>query len=708
MPTAWDQFPNATQGQWDQFPASDAQPVASQPPPDDQGWMSSAWSGVKSAFTGEGRTEFPEAQEFGPAYFSRSPGADGNPPMASGAPAIMQSAISPDEEAQFDIIKKAIPGLERKQDAHGNIMLKAPGMSDFAYLNKPGLSGRDLDEFGTQTLATAPLLGWAGGARSMLGLMGRGALALPVASATQDVIAGQAGSEQGIDPERAAISGAIGAAIPAGIGVAKGISSYLGETGRRARSAIQNVQDPQAAARREVQAAFQRDFESGQLANRPARPSGWRAGAALTPAERQQATGRNQDLRVMDYGGENVAREGRKAANLSPSAKNEIMRVIGDRFETQSPRAGGLIEGEMNLARSSQMIRDDLRTQARNLRAPLYNQAYQQGASGIDTPLLDQLQRSGTFQRAMGRAERMLADQNAMPNWRQWQAQSGQGGAGPYTLAFWDQTKRALDDYAGQALRAGRNNQAATFSEMARQLREELDRVVPIYRQARSTAARFFGEEDALEAGRNFAKGQFNWRDAEQAVNRLNTAERSLFSEGFADELMQRISATSDRSNLLNRIAQSDMERNRIRIALGQQRFDQIEAFFRVENIMEKMRNAMGNSTTAQQASDMMKGYSGVNLGFNLGTLRDPAAAIIGAIAAGGRAAQLRINENVAEEIGNLLTSRDPDLFLQGLQQAARHPIIDALRAFDDMIADLTPVAVQTGVNQNFYDQAAP
>ena len=697
------------------------------PTEDEKGWGEWAWGGIKSAVTGGDRTEFPEAPEFLPAQqrasqesFQRAKeaGQIAATPEERAAqaergefepfygPEISRSAITPDPEAQYDILKKAIPGLERKQDKYGNIMLRTPGMTDFAYLNKPGISNRDINEFGTQTLATLPLLGLAGKGVTTTGRALYGATGLGASSIAQDVAAGEMGSEQGVDPERAAISSGLGAAIPVGVNAARGLIGGTAELGRRARTMVQNVRNPQGAARREVQASFQRDFESGQLADRPG-GTNWRAGAALTPTERQQATGRGQDLRVMDYGGENVAREGRKAANFSPSAKNEIMRVIGDRFETQSPRAVNLVEGEMNLSRSSQMIRDNLRQQARNLRAPLYNQAYQQGSSGIDTPLLDQLQRSRTFQRAMGRAERMLDDQNALPGWRPWQARSGQGNSGPYTLAFWDQVKRALDDYAGQAIRAGRNNQAATMSEMARQLREELDRVVPLYRQARSTAARFFHAEDALEAGQNFAKGNFNWQEAEQAVSRLNTAERSLFAEGFADELVQKIQASGDRSNLLNRIAQSDMERNRIRIALGQQRYDQLETFLRIESIFEKMRNAMGNSTTAQQSADMLKGYGGQPLGLSLSTLRDPFSAIFGAIMAGGRAAQLRINENIAEEIGRLLTSRDPDLFLQGLQQASRRPIIEAIRAFDNALADAgiaIPIATQEGVREFSYE----
>jgi hypothetical protein len=685
---------------FDPFAAQGGNPPLTQPEPASppsanagQGW----WSGVKSAFTGEGRTEFPEAQEFGPAYFNRGPGADGKVPMATGATSIMQSAITPDEEAQFDILKKAIPGLERKQDAHGNIMLKAPGMADFAYLNKPGLSTRDLDEFGTQTLATAPLLGWASRGANVASRIARGFGGLTAASVEQDVLAGQAGSEQGIDSERALLSGTLGAAIPAVGATVRALGGAAMETGRRLRSATQAVTDPQGTARREVQHAFRQDARSGSLANTQ---------RSAQAADIPEAAANRQDLRVMDFGGESVAREGRKAANLSPAAKDTLMRVIGDRYQGQADRLSDMFTGRWSLGNSSEIARQQLRDAARNARAPLYNQAFRQGSRGIDSPTLQQLQTSPIFQRAMGRSERTLQDQAAIPGWN---TTGMRGQNGQFTLEFWDQVKRNLDDYAGQAFRQGRNSQGAQLTAMARTLREELDDVVPLYRQARGTAQEYFNADDALEAGRNFAKGNFNAQDAQQHFNRLNTQERQLFTEGFADEFVQKIRASTDRSNLLNRIAQSPMERDRLRLALGQGRYDQLDSFLRLEGIMDKMRFAMGNSTTAQQVTDLLKGYGmqvgGTGLGIYGTATGDPTTAILGALMAGGRYAQLRINENVAREVAELLASRDPQVFLQGLQALGRQPISDAIRAFDDLLASsgiAWPVAAQTTVNQSY------
>src|SRR5581483_4801562 len=81
----------------------------------------------------------------------------------------------------------------------------------------------------------------------------------------------------------------------------------------------------------------------------------------------------------------------------------------------------------------------------------------------------------------------------------------GKNGVPTYpNLAFWDATKRELDDATSAALRAGRKEEAATLTGLTKTLRGELDRLVPSYANARAGAAKFFGAEDALEAGQKF------------------------------------------------------------------------------------------------------------------------------------------------------------------------------------------------------------
>lgn len=158
---------------------------------------------IRSAVTGYDRTEYPDAQEFTPALVSAT---------KQPQPAAMGSAVTPDENAQLDILKANYPGLEIKRDKHENVMLRAPGMKEWAYLNKPGISGRDIDELGTQTLVTLPLAGLFGMGGSIPARVATGALGGGGSSVVQDVAAMAQGSEQGIDGERAAIATGLGAA----------------------------------------------------------------------------------------------------------------------------------------------------------------------------------------------------------------------------------------------------------------------------------------------------------------------------------------------------------------------------------------------------------------------------------------------------------------------------------------------------------------
>lgn len=171
--------------------------------------------------TGSGSTEFADAPEFLSAYMASSKQPDGTT-KAVDLPAVMRSAISSDPKAQLDILKSNIPGIESREDRFGNMMLKAPGMTEWAYMNKPGASERDMDEFGTQLLATLPFGAIAGLGKSLLARMGSGAAAFGSASVGQDALAMAAGSEQGIDPQKALISAGIGS-------VANPVMGFVGD-----------------------------------------------------------------------------------------------------------------------------------------------------------------------------------------------------------------------------------------------------------------------------------------------------------------------------------------------------------------------------------------------------------------------------------------------------------------------------------------------
>lgn len=122
--------------------------------------------------------------------------------------------FSSNEQQIADILKNRVPGAEFDKDKFGNMMVKIPGRDKFEYLNKPGLTPRDVANSIAQ-LATFLGVGKAIGAVA-------GGAALPVraglqgvsaagASAGMDITAGAAGSEQPVDFPKAAVVGAAGA-----------------------------------------------------------------------------------------------------------------------------------------------------------------------------------------------------------------------------------------------------------------------------------------------------------------------------------------------------------------------------------------------------------------------------------------------------------------------------------------------------------------
>jgi hypothetical protein len=71
---------------------------------------------------------------------------------------------------------------------------------------------------------------------------------------------------------------------------------------------------------------------------------------------------------------------------------------------------------------------------------------------------------------------------------------------------MWDYTYREVRDAADEAFRKGRNEEGNRLKGIANALRDELDKLVPTYADARAGAARFFPGGQRFEAGETFAR----------------------------------------------------------------------------------------------------------------------------------------------------------------------------------------------------------
>ena len=445
---------------------------------------------------------------------------------------------------------------------------------------------------------------------------------------------------------------------------------------------IRGAVNPEGEASRRVVTALERDFQH--------------QGPQFSPEEAAVARAAQSPTAVIDAGGETTRALARSAANTSPEAREALTGLTQTRFGAQNERTSDFVQRLTGATGDNPATTEALQQAAQRANRPAYARAYQDGDRQIFSPEMEQLVSSPAVVEAMRRAASSGRDravtqgygafnpgvtvENGMVNFR-----TGRDGVPTYpNLAFWDATKRELDDAAGAAARAGRNGEASVLGDLARRLRNELDQQVPSYGQARAGAAQAFGAQDALEAGANFVSSKMDNAEARRAVQRMSPPERQLFQQGYASALINKIDETGDRRTVLNQLAQSPADRERLEIALGPQRARALEAFLRVEGIMDRARTAVtGNSTTARQLTEL--GLAGGAYGIaGHGDLTDPRAIATGALVWGLSHGRNHINERVARRVGEMLASNDPQVVQRGAQMIARHTnLFNNLRAMD-------------------------
>lgn len=480
-----------------------------------------------------------------------------------------------------------------------------------------------------------------------------------------------------------AITGGVGAPVVEGL---------IAGTRALARP-FRGFANPDAEASRRVVTAIERD--------NPGLPNA--ANVAADVIESQNAAG--VPMVIGDAGRGRVQALARSAADTSPEARTALQNATSDRFETQADRISNVVRSVIGGDPNAPAMRDAINQAARNANRPAYRQAYQDGSRvQLWTPELQELVQAPEVQNAI---------RVALPQLRNWSVADGlppprnvfniKGGttelAGNDTpsLQLWDYVKRALD-----------KNGSPTARQFAEALRTQLDDLVPSYGTARAGAARGFGANDALEAGQQFVMSSMPIKEARIAYGKLSPAERELFAQGFASDLLDKISKVNDRRNVINSIFQNPDARSRLHLALGAQRAQRIEAAARLENVMDMLRTAtQGNSKTAQFLMDLGVAGGTGSVGI-LGGL-DPTSASATAIAAVlARRGRGMIDQRVATRVGELLASNDPQRLRQAYEMVSRNSrLMEAVRRAENDLGRLTTPNAPQVLPQNVLPAAA-
>lgn len=524
------------------------------------------------------------------------------------------------------------------------------------------------------TGAGAKLLGLTG--KTLPQMIGRGAVSGAAVSGADAAVRGENPVSAG------AVGGVVGAVSPP---LGRFVNAKVVEP---VSNLLRGVKNPGEEAERRVASALNRDMTAGDR--------------GLSPQEFVDARNDGTPVNLMDMGGETTRALARSAANTSAEGRGELNRAIDERFETQAPRLADWLQKTFHYpnADAQQEALDKI---AKTVNRPAYAKAYSEGDKEIFSPELDRLMGSPALVDAMRKAsisgkDRAITQgvgamrqgvtvENGMVNFTK-----GANGVPAYpNLAFWDATKRELDDATNAAMRAGRREEASTLTDLTKSLRGELDKIVPSYKDARAGAAKFFGAEDALEAGQNFVGGsqKFGIPAVRRQLAKMSPAERQLFQDGYVSRLVETIEKTGDRRSILNRIMQSPAAREEMNVALGPMRSKEVEARLRVEGVMDLARPAIqGNSTTARQLVELgLAGGADLAQGGGMPTA-DPKALMNAALVYGAARGHRVIDERVAREVARLLASNNVSQLQRGIRIISRNQnMMGAIRNADAGLA---------------------
>ena len=414
----------------------------------------------------------------------------------------------------------------------------------------------------------------------------------------------------------------------------------------------------------------------------------------MTEAEFRALRAADEPVVIADVGGEPVRRLARDASNISSEAGETLNTTIADRFGQQAARVERDVEKFFPIRPDYADDITALKLSARKENKPAYDRAYAQGASNVFSSKIWDLTKSDGVKKAMMEADK-LANEIGVAEGRaaisnpfmfdkagNLVARPG-AKAADVNLHFMDAVKQKLDDQVNSLYKTGNSAEARARAEIRNQFREELDRLVPSYPKARGTAAKWFGAEEAYEAGINFSRFSDSKKISESVkyYRQMTPAERELFARGYTFEILNDINKVKDNRSIVNSkfMGESPAARAKNLMALGPERAAAIEARLRIENIIDRLRpTVQGGSTTVRQLAEY--GIAGGAGAAYSGNFYGPEALAGLALRAGKGQADAR----VAKEVAKLLTSKDPDVLAKLTAMAVKEPkTIPVLRALE-------------------------
>lgn len=235
----------------------------------------------------------------------------------------------------------------------------------------------------------------------------------------------------------------------------------------------------------------------------------------------------------------------------------------------------------------------------------------------------------------------------------------------PGNISYWDQVKRELDAEIKKAQRSGDTTTLASAQAIKKQLTDRLDNMVMGYKKARDVASETFGAASAPEAGYDFfgKTNQFKLKDIKDAFLQYTPEQKDLFAHGVASRIQDEALA-GKLTSLNNKFSKDVNFQNRMKMALGEERYEAIKGKVLSENLLsnaehlkfvaEKVTPTKAGIATAGAVAGIEAAAAGVSVE---GVLRAIAA---GTTVAGAKVALNALERRVAERALPLALSQDP------------------------------------------------
>ena len=257
---------------------------------------------------------------------------------------------------------------------------------------------------------------------------------------------------------------------------------------------------------------------------------------------------------------------------------------------------------------------------------PLYRTAYEDGDVALWSPELERLSSSPSVKSAMAGAVRIWRDNVIADGYGAMNPGAVVEGGGQLSflsgkvpvfpnLQFWDYTKRLLDDRVNAAVRAGQNQKVRTLTMLTQQLRNELDRHVPSYREARNAWGGPSQYLESIENGRDILSNKVGAEELRSNLAQMTEAQQEAYRVGAVSAIVGKLRSDTAKLPDLTKYLRSPEMRDKIAAIMPtpeaaesfQQRLD-----YEISKSELSGRSLAGSATARRQAEqDAAEGIAG-------------------------------------------------------------------------------------------------